>query len=76
LEATSFEDALRNAVSIGGDSDTIAAIAGSVAEARFGIPDDIAAKTWTYLPRDMRAVLTALYQQVQTPVNGELGELN
>lgn len=76
LEATSFEDAVRNAVSIGGDSDTIAAIAGSVAEARFGIPDDIAAKTWTYLPRDMRAVLTALYQQVQTPVNGELGELN
>ena len=63
LEATDFEDAMRNAVSIGGDSDTIAAIAGSVAEARFGIPDDIAAKTWTYLPRDMRAVLTALYQK-------------
>ena len=44
LEATSYEDALRNAVSIGGDSDTIAAIAGSVAEARFCIPQDIAAK--------------------------------
>ena len=64
LEATNFEDAMRNAVSIGGDSDTIAAIAGSVAEARFGIPDEIAAKTWSYLPRDMRVVLTALYQQV------------
>jgi ADP-ribosylglycohydrolase len=63
LEATSFEDVMRNAVSIGGDSDTIAAIAGSVAEARFGIPEDIAAKTWSYLPRDMRAVLTALYQR-------------
>jgi ADP-ribosylglycohydrolase len=34
LEATDFENAMRNAVSIGGDSDTIAAIAGAVAEAR------------------------------------------
>ena len=63
LEATDFEDAMRNAVSIGGDSDTIAAIAGSVAEARFGIPEEIAAKTWSYLPRDMRVVMTGLYQQ-------------
>lgn len=62
LEAVSFEDALRNAVSIGGDSDTIGAIAGAVAEARFGIPDKIAAKTWIYLPRDMRVVMTALYR--------------
>jgi ADP-ribosylglycohydrolase len=61
LEATDFEDAMRNAVSIGGDSDTIAAIAGAVAEARFGIPPDIAAQTWSYLPRDMRQVMTALY---------------
>jgi ADP-ribosylglycohydrolase len=66
LEATGFEDAIRNAVSIGGDSDTIAAIAGSVAEARFGIPQEIAAKTWSYLPRDMRAVLTALYAKAKT----------
>ena len=36
FESTSFEDAVRNAVSIGGDSDTIAAIAGSVAEAYWG----------------------------------------
>ena len=63
LEATDFEGAMRNAVSIGGDSDTIAAIAGAVAEARFGIPQDIAAKTWTYLPRDMRQVMTALYER-------------
>ena len=44
LEATSYEDAIRNAVSIGGDSDTIAAIAGGVAEARFGMPEDIATR--------------------------------
>lgn len=67
LEASDFEDAMRNAVSIGGDSDTIAAIAGSVAEARFGLPPDIAAKTWSYLPRDIREVMTELYDSSNTP---------
>lgn len=61
LEAVSYEDAVRNAVSIGGDSDTIAAIAGAVAEARFGLPPDIAAKAWSFLDRDMRLVLQGLY---------------
>lgn len=42
LQAVNYEDAIRNAISIGGDSDTIAAIAGGIAEARFGIPADIA----------------------------------
>ena len=41
LEATDFEDALRNAVSLGGDSDTLACIAGSIAEPLFGIPKKI-----------------------------------
>ena len=62
LEAVSFEDAIRNAVSIGGDSDTLAAIAGSVAEALFGISDDTAAQAWAYLPQAMRRVLLALYE--------------
>ena len=61
LEATNFEDAIRNAISIGGDSDTIAAIAGSVAEAIFGVSDDIATRAWHYLPEEMRVVLHALY---------------
>ena len=61
LEATSFEDAIRNAISIGGDSDTVGAIAGGVAEALFGIPEDIAGDAWRRLPEDMRAVLTELY---------------
>ena len=65
LEANSFEDAIRNAISIGGDSDTIAAIAGGVAEALFGIPDDIANEVWKKLPVDMRQVLTKLYAGVQ-----------
>jgi hypothetical protein len=55
LEATDFEDAIRNAVSIGGDSDTIACIAGSVAEARFEIPQEIAREGLGGLPeRDSR----------------------
>lgn len=61
LQSTSYEDALRNAVSIGGDSDTIAAIAGSIAEALHGIPEDIRAIGMSYLPEDMNAVVNAFY---------------
>jgi len=61
LEATSFEDAIRNAISIGGDSDTVAAIAGPVAEARFGIPDEIAQAAMERIPEDMRETLLKLY---------------
>ena len=41
FESTDFEDAIRNAISIGGDSDTIAAICGSVAGAFYGVSDNI-----------------------------------
>lgn len=61
LAATNFEDAIRDAVSLGGDSDTLGAITGGLAEARFGIPEPIAQAGWDYLPREMRAVLTRLY---------------
>ena len=61
LEATSFEDAIRNAISIGGDSDTVAAIAGPVAEARFGIPDEIAVAAMAMIPEDMQATIRKLY---------------
>ncbi len=49
FESTSFEDAIRNAISIGGDSDTLAAITGSIAEAYYGIPTKIKEKALTYL---------------------------
>jgi len=39
LEAKDFEDTIRNAVSLGGDTDTLGAITGSIAEAYFGIPE-------------------------------------
>jgi ADP-ribosylglycohydrolase len=68
LHSTSFEDAIRNAVSLGGDSDTIAAIAGGIAEALHGIPPDIAAQAWTYLPDDMQTVMRELYQEIERPL--------
>ena len=49
FESTSFEDAIRNAISIGGDSDTLAAITGAVAEAYYGIPDDLKETALSYL---------------------------
>lgn len=49
LESTDFEDAIRNAISIGGDSDTLAAITGSIAEAAYGIPNEIKEKAMGYL---------------------------
>ncbi len=69
LEATDFEDAIRNAISIGGDSDTIAAIAGAVAEARFGMPEAIAKKVWEYLNPEMRQRIGLLYAlDAETPL--------
>ena len=49
LDGEDYEDTLRNAVSLGGDGDTIAAIAGSIAEAYFGIPEDIQETGLSYL---------------------------
>ena len=49
MESTSFEDAIRNAVSIGGDSDTIGAICGAVAGAYYGVSADIRAKVESFL---------------------------
>ena len=56
-QASSFEDAIRLAISHGGDSDTIGAIVGSIAEARFGIPQEMKEKAISFLPDDMKDVL-------------------
>jgi ADP-ribosyl-[dinitrogen reductase] hydrolase len=60
LDATDFEDALRNAVSLGGDSDTLACITGAIAEARFGCPDMIE-QARRILPDEMTAVIDVMY---------------
>lgn len=49
LESDGFEDAIRNAISLGGDSDTLAAITGSIAEAAYGIPAEIKGHGLSYL---------------------------
>lgn len=56
-ESKSFEDAIRLAVSIGGDSDTIAAMAGGIAEAYYGIPKEIEECAYTFLPEEFKTVI-------------------
>jgi len=53
LESTDFEDAIRNAISLGGDADTLAAITGSIAEAFYGIPNDFKEKALSYLDENL-----------------------
>ena len=57
MESTGFEDAIRNAISIGGDSDTIAAITGSIAEAYYGIPADIRNQAIEYMDKIQVGIL-------------------
>ena len=59
LESSDFENAIRLAVSLGGDSDTIAAITGSIAEAFYGVPPEIEKKAISYLDSN----LAKLYQE-------------
>jgi ADP-ribosylglycohydrolase len=60
LESDSYEDAVRNAVSLGGDSDTLACITGGIAEAFYGgVPEDIGAKVKEYLPADLWEITEA-----------------
>ena len=61
LDGTDFEDTIRNAISLGGDSDTIGAMAGSVAEAYFGIPDALKDECDKRLPDDMADILLMLH---------------
>jgi ADP-ribosylglycohydrolase len=58
LEADGFEDAVRNAISLGGDADTMACIAGGIAEAFFGgVPDEIASQTLAVLDERLHGVV-------------------
>ena len=57
LEGIDFEDVIRTAVSLGGDCDTLTCIAGSMAEAMYGVPEEIRAECRKRLPEDMLEVL-------------------
>ena len=63
LEATSYEDAIRLAVSLAGDTDTQAAIAGGIAEATFGVPENIKNQTLCYLDDDLTNIVMDFYKQ-------------
>ncbi len=65
LQSDSFSDAIRRAVSYGGDSDTIGAIVGSLAEAYYGIPEGFRKKALTYLPKDMKEVISKFYERIR-----------
>jgi len=62
FESTSFEDAIRNAISVGGDSDTLAAITGGVAEAYYGVPRDLKQNALEYLDERLLGIY-ADYEQ-------------
>ncbi|MCR5781778.1 MAG: ADP-ribosylglycohydrolase family protein [Clostridia bacterium] len=57
LEGTDFEDVIRTAVSLGGDCDTLTCIAGGIAEAFYGVPDELKTECRNRLPDDMLQVL-------------------
>ena len=62
LESTDYESSIRLAISLGGDSDTIACITGGIAEAFYGIvPVEIATETRKRLPEEMRNIVDAFY---------------
>lgn len=63
LESSGYEDAVRLAVSLGGDSDTIACITGGIAEAFYGLPASIKEKTLHYLPEKLRQTIDEFYEE-------------
>jgi len=64
LEATGYEDALRNAISLGGDSDTLACITGGIAEALHGLPPEVAEQARGYLDEELLRVVERFYRTV------------
>lgn len=69
FEAASFEDAIRNAVSLGNDADTQAAIAGAICEPVFGVPEPLAEEALARLPADLLEVFRA-FRAATGPARG------
>lgn len=70
LESASFEDAIRIAISLGGDSDTVAAITGSIAEAYYGVPPKIRDRALSYLDNELRAIYNEWIGFMGSPSTG------
>ena len=71
-KSTDFEDSIRSAIHYGGDSDTLAAIVGSMAEAYFGVPDPLAERALSYLPQDMREIYEEFRDRFTPPSSLEV----
>jgi type I restriction enzyme M protein len=75
FESAGFEDAIRNAISIGGDSDTIAAICGGVAEAYYGIPSDIRKHALTFLDKQQLQLLVVFENKYPPVMEKKTGDV-
>lgn len=67
LEAEDWEDAVRNAISLGGDSDTLACITGGIAEAAFGLPAPVARQALAYLDAELCRIQRQFAEYTQNP---------
>ena len=76
FESTGFEDAIRNAISIGGDSDTIAAICGGIAEAYYGIPSDIRKHALTFLDERLLQILVVFENKYPPVMEKKVGDIS
>ena len=68
LKGESFEDVIRTAVSLGGDCDTVAAIAGSIAEGFYGVPGDLKEQCRNRLPANLGKVLKTFEKQINSQI--------
>ncbi len=71
LESKDFEDAVRNGVSLGGDTDTIACIAGSIAEAYYGLTPTFSKECLERIPYEMKSVVSRFERMRRKPIQVE-----
>lgn len=74
LQSNGFEDSIRKAISIGGDTDTIACMVGGISEAYYGVPKELREKALTYLPKEFKKTILQgyrLYEKTRRNINFE-----
>lgn len=76
LEGNSFEDCIRNAISLGGDTDTMGCIVGGIAEAYYGIPSDIKKIAMKYITPEMRKIVNDFYERIEKWTNDKLKKIS
>ena len=76
FESTDFEDAIKTAISAGGDSDTIGAITGSIAEAYYGVPENVICAAIAYLDGTQMEILNCLEDRFPSKAVDEGGEVS